>query len=297
MKRKSIIIRARYLLEALLILPIYLIFQILPFRVSAFIIGKLLKVFGRFHPANRIAIKNLNLAFPEKSIDEIREIAKNSWENLGKTAGSFVGITKLSKKEIEELSPIQNKHFVEEAQKNSSGGIIIVSAHTGNWEIGSSYLNALVPNISMIYRHANNPFVEKLIAKNRKKYSDFIIRKGDKSGFRDIYQHLKNGGSLAIVADQKIRDGVEVNFFGQVTKAPSTPAELALRFNLPIVMGRNIALENGKFLSSFEKPIYPENKSVLELTQEIYNYFERWIREYPDQWFWMHNRWYLRHCS
>ncbi len=293
MPRRSIFRKLRYILETLLVLPIYFAFHLIPIKTASFLIGKIVRIFGRFHPSHKIAIKNLQIAFPEKNISEIKKIALNSWENLGRTAGSFVGISKLSKEEILNLAPVINKENILNASENFSKGIIIVSAHIGNWEIGTSILNAAIPNIAMIYRHANNPFVEKIIAKNRSKYANFIIRKGDKSGFRDIFNHLKKGGNLAIIADQKIRDGVIVNFFNQETKAPSTPAELAIRFNLPIVMGKTISLSKNNFASIFEKPIYPESKSAQEITQEIYNIYESWIRQHPEQWFWMHNRWYL----
>lgn len=286
--------RVRYILEAAVIFPVFYLFKIIPYEISSAIIGKLTVFFGQFHSSNKIALQNIREAFPDKTESEVKEIARSAWENLGRTAGEFVASTGLSKEKISEISEVTNIDFANEALKASAtNNAVIISAHIGNWEIGSRILCETVPKVALIYRHANNPYVESLIQERRELYTDFIIKKGDRTGFRDIYTHLKNGGSLGVLADQKTREGVDIEFFGKSVRAVSTPAELALKFGLKILMVRCIRKENTKFEIRFEKGIDAQNKTSQKVMQEVYNVYEKWISENPEQWFWMHNRWYI----
>lgn len=290
----SIYRKVRYILEAALIFPVFYLFKIIPYDICSNIIGKLTVFFGQFHSSNKIAIQNIREAFPNKSEEEIKEIARSAWENLGRTAGEFVAATGFSKEKIAEISEVTNIEFAKEALKSSqTNNTIIISAHIGNWEIGSRILCDTIPKVGLIYRHANNPFIEKLIQKRRELYTYLIIKKGSKSGFREIYSHIKNGGSLGVLADQKTREGIDVEFFGKTVRAVPTPAELALKFNLKILMVRCIRKENTKFEIRFEPTIETENKTNQQIMQEVYKVYEQWVSEYPEQWFWMHNRWYI----
>jgi KDO2-lipid IV(A) lauroyltransferase len=187
-----------------------------------------------------------------------------------------------------EISYITGGEYIEQ-QENKP--IIFLSAHIGNWELASRLLLEVDPKTALIYRRANNPYVERLIQYQRGKYSKLIIQKGDKAGFREIVKHIKSGGSLGMLADQKMREGIEIDFFGKPAKVPVTAAELAIKFNLPIIMGRVIGKPGEKFELRFDPPIWAEGRSAAEVTKEIYKTYERWISEYPEQWFLMHNRW------
>ncbi len=299
MKPVSTALKIKRIVELVLVLPLYAILRLLPFAAASFLIGKLTRLFGRFHASHKTALKNLRFCFPEKTETEIKSIALNSWENLGRVAGELPHIATYTNDRILEICPISNLQYVDEAEKLAStnnSGFILVSAHVGNWEIASRILLVLDPETAFIYRKANNPYIEDVIQKMRNRYTSFIIQKGDRAGVRDIIKHIKSGGRLGILSDQKMSDGVEVEFFGTKVKAPPTAGEMATKYNIPIVMGRAIRDEKTKvnFVQKFDAPIITEGKNAQQVTQEIYNTFERWIREYPNQWFWQHNRFNLR---
>ncbi len=286
--------KVRYVLEAALIFPVFYLFKLIPYKVSSALIGKLVVFFGQYHSANKIALQNIREAFPDKSPEEVKEIAQGAWKNLGRTAGELVAITGFSEERMKDICEVTGFNFIEETLSNSKNkNAIFISAHIGNWEVSSRMLCEVVPDMALIYRHANNPYVEKLIQDRRGAYTDFIIKKGSKSGFRDIYAHVKKGGNLGLLADQKTREGVNVEFFKKSVRAVSTPADLALKFDIKILMGRNIRKENQKFELRFEPPIETKDKTSQQIMQEVYNIYEKWISEYPTQWFWMHNRWYI----
>lgn len=295
LKKYPLLLKIKHLFELALVLPIYFLFRIIPLSLSSFLIGNLLPVIGKFHKSNQTAIDGLRLCFPDRSENEISKIASESWENLGRTAGELPHITSYNNNKIHELCAISGIENVEVAEKKSAEnatGFILVSAHYGNWEIASRMLLALNPNTALIYRKANNPYVENLIQKMRNRYTNFIIPKGDRGGVKDIVKHIKSGGRLGILLDQKSSDGVEVEFFNQKVKASNTVGELAIKFNCPIVMGRVIRDDRTKlnFVLKFDSPIFPENKTAEQITQIIYSTYEHWIKEYPNQWFWQHNR-------
>ena len=292
----SFSLKVKHLAEAALVYPMYYLLRLLPIAISSFFLGKTARLLGRFiDRPHDIALKNIKFCFPEKSDEEINKIALNAWENVGRIAGELPHIASCSDRKIQEICPISGLENLEEAIENANKkdtGLMMVSAHIGNWEISSRMLLVIDPETALIYRKANNPYVDKLIQKLRGKYTDFIIPKGDMSGMKDIIKHLKKGGRLGMLSDQKVRDGIEVEFFGKKILAPSTAGDFCSKFNMPIVPFRVIRDEKEKtsFVFKIDKPIYPDDRTPQEIMQFIYTAYERWIREYPNQWFWHHNR-------
>lgn len=279
-----------YMLEYIAILPIYYLLKLLPLKSSSYIVGKLLKIVGFFHPVNKIVIKNLNLAFPKKSDSEIKELAAKSWENAGKVFGE---LATMCSSNISKLEKLYNFNISKEAEKilGENKRAIYVSAHCGNWELASQILAHYDKKTAFIYRRINNPYLEKFLKKFRENYMALVVPKGDINGIRKVLSHLKKGGSLGMLADQKMREGVEVEFFGKKVMAPATPAEFAVKFDLPIIMTRVKRIEKLEFEFSFDQVIKTENRNSQEIVQEIYAIYEKWIEDTPEQWFWMHNRW------
>lgn len=281
----------QYLFEAALLYLFIFVFRFFPNKISSNIVAKLVSFVGNFHATNQIAYNNLKHAFSKKSDDEIKKIAAKSWENLGINGAEFDRVTNFSKEELDKMTRVENQNYFVLAKQISSS-VIYVSAHIGNWELASRMLINLDPNTALIYRKAKNPFVENIIQKFRGRYAKKIIPKGEVAGFKDIMKQLKNGGSLGMLADQHLTSGVEIEFFGRKVRAPQTPAELAIKYSIPIIMSSVIRQENGNYLVSFEPPIIAKKTDdAVQITQEIYRVYERWITQNPEQWFWMHKRW------
>jgi Kdo2-lipid IVA lauroyltransferase/acyltransferase len=291
--------KLKHVAEAAALYPVYYLLRLLPIGVASFIFGSLTRLFGRFiSRPHDIAIKNLKFCFPEKSDEEINKIAINAWDNIGRIAGEFPHIASYSNSRIREICPVSGLENLDEAieiANRNDTGLLMVSAHIGNWELGARMLQVLDSETALLYRKANNPYVDHLIQKLRGKYTDFIIPKGDMTGMKDIIKHLKKGGRLGILSDQKVRDGVEVEFFGRKVLAPATAGEFCVKFGMPVVLYRTVRDEKEKtsFVFKMEKPVSAEGRSPQEIMQIIYSSYERWIREYPHQWFWHHNRFEL----
>ena len=106
---------------------------------------------------------------------------------------------------------------------------------------------------------------------------------------------VRSGGSIGMLADQREKKGVEVEFFGQNTRANPFPAMIARRLNVPLIVGRTIRLSGARFRVEAEEITVPRSEDVSAdvqiVTQAIQDRFEAWIREYPGQWMWVHDRW------
>ena len=120
------------------------------------------------------------------------------------------------------------------------------------------------------------------------------------TGGRKIIEAIKRGEFVIILADQKISEGEPVKFFHDKAITTTSIARMAIKYNIPIIPARSIRLNNGnnkiKFSIEVEKPLKYEiskniEKDVLGITLQINQKLEEWIRQFPDQWFWVHNRW------
>ena len=174
--------------------------------------------------------------------------------------------------------------------RNLSGGII-VSGHLGNWEVGPRFLVAQGIKVSTVYRPLNNPYVERMIAGLRQTK---MIEK-NAGGNRKIVESVRRGEFVIILADQKISEGEPVKFFHADAITTTSIARIALRYKVPVIPARVVRV-GGRFNVEVEKPLaIPSqaevNSAALPLTLTINQTLERWIREYPAQWFWVHDRW------
>lgn len=284
--------KIRYLSEAAIVKLGILFFGSLELKTASNVASLIAKFVGKKISVHQLAYKNLSKALPELSEKEKEKILDDMWDNLGRIVGEFPHIAKMSESELSNFVEVSPESV--EIMRNAKSGGIIVSAHIGNWEVGPKIFSQNGVEVSTVYRPLNNPYVEKMTVKMR---NVEMIEKNTSHGNRRILEVIKNGGFVVILADQKITEGEPVKFFHDEAITATSIARLALRYKVPIYPARSIRLGNyPKFRAEFEQPLpLPEttdvNAAVLELTRTINQKLEQWIREYPAQWFWVHNRW------
>jgi KDO2-lipid IV(A) lauroyltransferase len=288
--------------------------------ITAIFIGKKLSV-------NRLADSNLSQSMPNLNASEKNDILTKMWDNLGRIIGEYYFIatskvTQISKFKYLIGKKINISFFNEKSQlvlenlvnitksNNNSGktndktkGAIIFSGHLGNWEIGPKFLSFFGLEIATVYRPLNNPLVEIVTAKMR---GGVLIPKGI-AGSRKIIEVIKSGGIVVIMADQKISEGIPVPFFNRLATTATAIARIATKYNVPIIPARVIRLGEANFAVEIKqaldidilKEATPEaynyndsqEKLIFNITKKINQQLEEWISEYPEQWFWVHNRW------
>jgi KDO2-lipid IV(A) lauroyltransferase len=252
------------------------------------------KFIGKKLPVHKLAYENLRKAMPQLSEVERRKILDDMWDNLGRIVGEFPHIANCPINQIEHLVGLSDESLknIEAVKKSGKGGIIF-SGHMGNWEVGPKVFSNQGLRIKSVYRPLNNPYVERMTASIRG--SEMIEKSA--SGSRKIIEMIKSGGFVIIMADQKVSEGEPVQFFHDLAITATSMARIALKYDVPLIPVRSIRIgKDFKFRVEVEKPLAFEktsnlNSDLLRLTREINSKLEEWIKEYPSQWFWVHNRW------
>ncbi|MCE3255056.1 MAG: lipid biosynthesis lauroyl acyltransferase [Rickettsiaceae bacterium] len=294
-KIKFFIKRFRYFVESLIVRFGLFFFQALGLKKSSNLASSLARFIGKKISVNSLARKNIAQSLPNLSNAEIDGVIDDMWDNLGRIVGEFPHISNLSGKELGNFVSLDEESAknIEYIKKNFNGGIIF-SAHIGNWEIGPKIFLENGMNVKTVYRPLNNPLVEDMTAKMRKVE---LISKSSK-GSKQIINEIKDGNYVIILADQRTSDGILVPFFNRPALTTASIAKLALKYNVPLIPARSIRIgREFKFLVKVEKPIEFQKTDningdfVAHLTTIVNQKLEEWIKQYPSQWFWVHDRW------
>lgn len=246
-----------------------------------------------FSKRSRLAYENIKMAFPEFNESQIRKIVNEVWKNLGRTAVEFVRFSRINSSNYTDYFSFEGMDHVRNAAKKGNG-IIFVTPHLNNWEIGGRVTAFWLGEIIAIARPIKNPFVEKWIQRKRAASNFKIIL--HRNAVRESLRVLAKKGCIAMLPDQNLyRGGVFVQFFNRPAATTTLPALLHSRTKAPVILGYSLR-EGNKFKVIYEPPInFPEIKEkkdrLQKYTQIITSHIEDVIRKYPEKWFWLHNRW------
>ncbi len=245
----------------------------------------------------KTALQNLHLAFGrEKSGEEIRSIAKRNFQNLGMTAVEFFRLPKMDMENFQDKVGIEGLENYEKALNNEKG-ILLLLSHFGNWEMMGLMSKFLGTSIAVIARPIKkNHWVDRFVGEVRNGTGLEVIPTVKAS--RKVLRVLSQNRMVGILIDQRAKrsEGVWVDFFGK--RAPSTPAlaVLAMRTGAPVLPVFMIRNGHQKHRLVIKEPLQLVDtgnikKDVETNTQLMNEILESMIRQYPDQWFWVHRRW------
>jgi Kdo2-lipid IVA lauroyltransferase/acyltransferase len=272
--------------------------QMLPPDPAIDAVERIGRALGMRYPRTRLARENLRKAFPEKSDREIESTLADMWGSLSRTAGEYAFLDQIfdfdpANPEASRFEISGIEHFVE--LKNLDGPAICFTAHTANWEILPIAAAAYGLNITALFRPPNNPYVaERVLAARRTTMGHLVPSKvGASWALADV---LAGGGKVGMLVDQYYNRGVPITFFGRATLANHLLAKLARQYDCPVYPVRCIRLPSGRFRIEMQGKleIPRDNHGRLDigrLTQAVNAVVEHWVREYPGQWLWLHNRW------
>ena len=280
----------RYAMEMQLIVLLSIYCKLFNIDKTSKQIGLLSRKLGPKLGISKRANQNLLKAIPTLNKRKRLEIIRDMWENLGRTSAEFFNIKTL----IKEKSRINIKGR-EILEENKNNGVIYVSGHIANWEIIPIAIKEVDHLVGAVFRESNNYFFNKWMIQKRKLITEYQFPKGP-SGVKEILNFLKNNGSVAMLVDQKLSNGVKVKFFGQNAMTASTPASLSLKYGYPVIPLRVKRKDNVNFEVEFFNKIEIDRTGDLEIdtltfTKEINSFLEKIITENPEEWFWLHNRW------
>ena len=262
------------------------ILKLFSFNTTSSIGGFLLKNLGKYSKYKNIISSNVSLLKLNTS-----RITDENLDQTGRVFFEFFNLNKFNWKNI----VVKNQYYLDFIQRYK-GSKIFISAHIGNWEITRNYLLNEGFILHSIYRQANNQMIDSYIQKNRQRENAYFYKKGSDSA-KNMIKALKNNEDLALLVDQRDSSGPVINFFGKQAYATDGFANLALKYQTMICPVYSIRQKNGNFKIIYEKPLYfkdYKDLSAYKLVEKVHtDYFEKWIRENPTQWLWVHQRWRL----
>ncbi len=243
----------------------------------------------------RIARRNLRFAYPEWPLDKINRISRKTFQNMGITLLEICQMTYFSKEDILQKVRIKGKENLLNTIK-SHRGIIMISAHIGNWEMCSLFLSCYMQKSVVVVAQNQPDIIERIIHKLRTSTGNTIISK--KGAMIKLVRTLRKGKMTGLLIDQGTsrREGVDVTFFGHKTNATYAASLLAARYNCPVLPVYCIRESDAK-LTVVVEPILRLHKTddvradLQTNTQIMTDSVEKAIRLYPEQWLWFHKRW------
>ena len=279
-----------YFLEFILIKILFLLFQLIGYRLSSdlgFFIGRTI---GPIFKSKKIIIQNIKKANIKHS-DNLSQIASNVLGNYGRIFAEYVYLKKFRNDELKKYVSIDGLEHLENL-KNNNKKAVFISGHFNNFELMAMEIDKAGIDLAAIYRPLNNIFLNKTMEKIRKKYICRNQIKKGRAGSREIIKNLIKGKSIALMIDQRVREGEKVKFFNNLATTTTIPAQLIKKYNcelIPIYIERK---KSNYFEIYISKPIkVSKTKSILEITEFLNKVLEKMILKNVDQWIWTHDRW------
>lgn len=225
-----------------------------------------------------------------------RKLVHASFRNLGRSLFEVLALSHVSQSEIERSVEIMGEESLK-AAKDRGRGVIFVTGHLGNWEVGAASLSRRYAPTAVVAAPIYDRRIEELLVRIRERHGIETIVRQDAGALRRILSRLRSGGVVVFAIDQDTRaDGVFVPFFGREAYTPAAPATLALRTGAAVVAGFSLRRNGDRHRVVIRGPLElvrtgDASENVRQNTARFTKIIEDFVRDYPDQWVWMHERW------
>jgi KDO2-lipid IV(A) lauroyltransferase len=288
-------IRLRHRLEHAGVVTVLTAVGLLPWRVALWggtLLGGAFFLFDA--PHRRLTEQNLALAFPDWPRAEVRRVARAVFGHFGRLLIEVLRFSQIPKAQLRDMVEFEGLEHVRAALAEGKG-VIFVAGHFGFWELQGFAHTLELPPMAVVARPLDNPRLHSLLERARTRLGNSVIYR--RGGLRRILRTLQAGGIVAVMIDQHIQtaDATTVTFFGRPASTTTAVGALALRTGAPVVPVFALPLGYGRYRLVYERPVEPPGHDsadpVRELTQRSTDVLERYVRQYPHLWLWMHRRW------
>jgi KDO2-lipid IV(A) lauroyltransferase len=286
----------RHRLEAALFAVLVQAARFLPRRLLlglGSVLGDLGYLLDRRH--RRIGLENLTRALgDELSPADRQRVLRDCWRHFGRITLDTLCFPRFGPADVNRLIRYEGLEHLREAYAKKKG-VLVFTAHFGHWELSGLMQGYLGLPLALVARPLDNPYLERMLAGVRGLSGNRIVHK--RNAVREMLKALQAGIGVAIVIDQDARgSGVFVPFFGRPASTTPTLALLALRTEAAVLPCFSIPQRDGTYRAIYEPALEirstgDREADVLRLTAECTAIIERWVRQYPEFWLWMHRRW------
>jgi KDO2-lipid IV(A) lauroyltransferase len=259
--------------------------------------GAVARRIGPLLPVSRVADANLRMALPELDAAARRAVIVGVWDNLGRTVAELPHVGALRSTASGPGWELVGGEILADLRARG-GPVVLFSAHLGNWEVLPIAAASFGIALATFYRAPSNPRTDLMLRDLRQSASGLEARlfaKGG-AGARGALAHLREGGFLGMLLDQKMNDGIAVPFFGRPAMTAPAAAAFALRFGCPLVPAHVERLGPARFRIVVEPPLtFPvggdRTADIAAIMAAVNATLERWVRARPVEWLWLHRRW------
>ena len=281
----------KYFFEFIFIYILLIIFKIIGYKNASdlgAIIGKKIGPLFRSNSKIQSNLENSNIG---NSQEDRKSIINTMWGNYGRILSEYVYLKQFRKNNLSQFIEIEGLDYLNEI-KNNNKQVVFISGHFNNFELMAMEIEKAGINLCAIYRPLNNPFLNIIMESIRKNYiCKNQIKKG-KGGTRDLINLFKKNFSAALMIDQRVSEGENIDLFNNSAKTTTIPAQLVKKYGCDIIPVYIERLKNYHFKLYFNKPIkFDDNLSIQKITLELNKILEKMILKNPDQWIWSHDRW------
>ena len=284
--------KIKYFLQFICVIFFFVIFKILGLKLASIISSNIFILFGPIFRSNKIVFSNLKIAFPDIDENQKKQLLKKMWFNYGKIFAEYMFIKDFrhNEKYSAKIS-IENKDIIEKIKKDNEQ-VIFISGHFNNFELMAMQIEKLGIKLTALYRPLNNPYLNPIMEKIRKKYiCKKQVKKGI-SGTKDLLLDFKDGSSIALMIDQRVSQGIRSNLFNKEALTTTIPAQFIKKFKIRIVPVHVERQRDNDFKIKFFEPVNFSNEESIEtITFKLNKILEEMIIKSPEQWIWTHNRW------
>ena len=284
--------KIKYFLQFICVIFFFVIFKILGLKLASIISSNIFILFGPIFRSNKIVFSNLKIAFPDIDENQKKQLLKKTWFNYGKIFAEYMFIKDFrhNEKYSAKIS-IENKDIIEKIKKDNEQ-VIFISGHFNNFELMAMQIEKLGIKLTALYRPLNNPYLNPIMEKIRKKYiCKKQVKKGI-SGTKDLLLDFKDGSSIALMIDQRVSQGIRSNLFNKEALTTTIPAQFIKKFKIRIVPVHVERQRDNDFKIKFFEPVNFSNEESIEtITFKLNKILEEMIIKSPEQWIWTHNRW------
>lgn len=258
----------------------------LPYPLAVRAVGWVGRTFLPLTPAARRVRDNLALVRPGIAGAQARRLTAQVGDNFGRVLAEYIRMDGFAARP--ELLHVRGGDALRSAMA-AGRGAILVSAHFGDWEAIRLAGRSLGVEIGIIYRPFNNPTFNAVSLARIRLAGEPVLYKGA-AGLKQMVKHLRGGGAILILLDQRLGDGEALPFMGRNAHTATSVAALAQRMGAPLIPAVARRRDDGlSFDVTFEPPVAA--RTPRDAMRAVNARFEAWIDRAPGQWFWLHRRW------
>ena len=275
--------------------------KLLPADRAMEMADRIMRRVGPLTGRHKLVMYNLKRAFPEKSDAERLEIALGSWGSLGRMVGEYVFLDRLFDFDPESDKPgrieVSGIPIFLDLRDNPRP-FIVFTAHTGCFELLPVAGASFGLKVTVLFRPPNNPYIGDKVFEFRSARMGKLVPSHAGSSFA-LAQTLEAGGGVGVLVDQKFTRGVHTRFFGEEVQTNPLLAKLARQFQCEVYPARCIRLPGNRYRLEIEPRLELPRRAdgsldVNGTAQLLNDKVESWVREYPEQWLWYHDRWNIK---